>query len=291
MGRLDLPAFRLETVNMKFLLSLLAVALGLGKLNAGTLALDGTLSQNVTEPECAIRLKGTIQNVTSAETGTIKLVSWATRTSLPAGTTIVGEFTLGQLSAGYQFTDFTVKSPSLLPTLDGTYNFTIAVLEYTTAGWRNQLLIQSGSMTITGGKLVGQTKWKIPSKTVIAPPSAWTLSKTLTLTSKATGELYAFPTAWRENSKLTFNTTTKLLISNRGRTANLSYTYLAGRAKLKGHSVKTGKLTLSDGPGFETKILLYFDSDTSGIYKSIANGALWKGDLNTSTAWGTFTLK
>lgn len=280
---------------MKSLLGLLAMILCLGRLDAGSLALDGTLSWNVTEPECAFKLVGTMQNITGAETGTIRMVLWASRTTPPADTQIVGEYTLGQLPAGYQFTDFKVKIPPSLPTLDGAYNFTLGVLEFTTAGWRNQLLIPGGTRTLAGGHIVGQAKWKIPAKPVIDPPSRVRRGDTITLNSKATGLFNQFPSGWKEKTVLSAEADGAINISNSSRTAVVSYTYTVGNSKLKGKRRKTGKLILtfvtSGKTTYNDNVLLYFQSATSGTYKSVVTGSLWTGELDSSVTWGTFLFK
>ena len=126
----------------------------LARVDATVLRLEGDLTWNVTVPQCGFKLNGELQNLGSAGTGPIKLVLWATPAPYPSAGYNVGEYTLGQIPAGSQLSDFTVKTKSNLPFVNGTFYFTIAVVEYTLAGWRNVLLVPTGTRALYNGNFV-----------------------------------------------------------------------------------------------------------------------------------------
>lgn len=212
---------------MKTLLCLLAMTFCAIRAEAAFLNLNGTLSYNVTVPQCGFRLKGELQNVGLTATGAIKLVLWATRDPYPnvipspANGYIVGEYTLGSLGSGYQFDNFTVRTKSDLPFVNGDYYFTIAVLELTTAGWRNQLFVPTGARELFNGNFADQETWSLPDKTVIAPPDKLLNGVIIDLLEKATGDENRFPTSWQEQTKLTVQTPGKITYKNNNRKAKI----------------------------------------------------------------------
>jgi hypothetical protein len=277
---------------MKHWIFACAVLFCLARLEAATLKLDGNLKWQITEPRLTFTMDGGIQNLDSSGiSGTIKLVLWATKTPYPASGYAVGQYTLGQINGGYQFSDFTVKTTSNIPVLDGTYYFTIVVTEYTTAGWRNRLLVSTGTQSLTMGNFTNQKTWTIPRTAVIAPPAGLTSNNTLVLSEKATGLRNRFPVSSQIKTTLDIGSGLKLQASNVYDKSPGSYTYQVGSKKLRGKNVPAAVLSISynDPGGYipsTDKIILYFHTANSGIYKSAT-----KLGATTETIWGTFTLQ
>ena len=166
------------------------------RMDAAILKLDGDLTWEITEPRLTFKMVGGLQNSSPAGTtsGTIKLVLWANKTPYPSVGSIVGEYNLGQIAGGYQFSDFAVKTNSNVPTVTGDYYFTIAVLEYTTAGWINRLVVETGKHSLLSGNFTDQLKWTIPTAKVLAPVPALATGQRLKLTLKGSEYLNLFPT-------------------------------------------------------------------------------------------------
>lgn len=294
---LDLARPCLDTGRMKSLLCLLAVVFCLARADAANLYLDGTLSYNVTEPQCEFRLKGKLQNLSAEGTGTLKLVLWATKELYPSPGYIVGEITLPALGGGLQFNDFTVKTKSDVPFENGTFYFTIAVVEFTAAGWRNQLLEPTGSRILVNGNFANQQQWAIPDTEVIPPPLPLAINDKIKLTQRATDELNAFPSGWRDKTNLTIKNGTELSYDYKSRTEKVSYTYSVVKTKMKGMSKKVwaGKLVMTTERNnqvtFKNTITLYYQGNKKGTYKSSVKGYLFDGELGKSVTWGKFKLK
>jgi hypothetical protein len=269
-----------------------ALLLSLLRLDAATFKLAGDLKWEITEPRLTFTLDGALQNLDSAGTsGTIKLVLWATKAPYPSTGYSVGEYNLGQISAGYQFEDFSVKTVSNVPSITGDYYFTIAVMEYTTAGWRNRLLVSTGTRNLSVGDFTTQKKWSIPATTVIAPPVKLTGKNKIIMRERATSLLNRFPVASQVETTFDINKGLKLDAINTYDSSPASYTYVVGTRKLKHKAVPAAivSVTYNDPGGYmpsADKIILYFHTATSGIYKSSA-----KYGSNTEVTWGVLTLE
>ena len=279
---------------MKALLCLVAMMFCVSRMDAAVLKLNGSLEWNVTEPQCLFKLKGNLQNLSSVGTGTLRLVLWASSFPNSPSGTIVGDYTLGVLGGGMQFNDFTVRTPSNVPFINGSFYFTIAVVEFTTAGWRNVMLVPTGTKALYNGNFVGQKKWAIPVTPVVAPPTLIVPGNIIALTEKATNELNAFPVGWQEKTTLTANPGSRILFENTNRQATVNYSYSVINSSLKGKTVSAGKLVMTRGTSpnitFKDTITLFFHGPNAGTYKSVVTGSLWSGTLGSSTTWGVFKL-
>lgn len=292
---LDLADPEIEKAQVKTILFLVAMMFCLARTDASVLRLQGDLTWNVTEPQCGFKLKGELQNLGAVGTGPIKLVLWATATPYPAAGAIVGEFPLGQLPGNSQFTEFTVYTKANVPSINGDVHFTIAVVEYTTAGWRNVLLVPTGTQALANGNFVNQQKWVIPVAPVVAPPASLKKGSLITLTERATGEFNMFPVGWREKIELTAKSSTKMSYVNDPRKTTVSYNYSVVKAKLNGRSVMSGKIVMNhsgaDDVTFKNPVSLFFQGPDYGTYKSTVTGYLWSGTIGSAVTWGTFKLQ
>lgn len=280
---------------MKTILCLMAALFCVSRMDAAVLNLNGTLQWNVTEPQCEFRLKGSLQNLSSVGTGTLKLVLWASSFPNSPSGTIVGDYTLGALGGGVQFNDFTVRTLSNVPFINGSFYFTIAVVEYTTAGWKNVMLVPTGTKALYNGNFVNQKKWIIPITPVVAPPASILSGNIITLTEKATDQFNAFPLGWQEKTTLTVKPAGQMLFENTNRQATINYAYSVISSSLKGKTVSAGKLVMTKGTSgnitFNDTITLFFQGPNVGTYKSVVTGYLWSGTLGSTTTWGLFKLQ
>lgn len=281
---------------MKTILCLIAMMFCMARVDAAYLRLEGDLLWDVTMPQCSFKLDGELQNLSSAGTGPLKLVLWATATPFPAPGQIVGDFLLGSLPGNSKFTDFTVKTVAKLPFSTGSFYFTIAVVEYTTAGWRNVLLVPTGTRLLRNGNFVDQAKWTIPKAPVVDPPAVIGSGDLITLTERATADFNRFPLIWRTRIKLDFWSSSKLSFSVGSRKTNLFYKYSVVTESFNGKKVKSGKLVMTDDAdlnnvSFKDTLNLFFQGPDYGTYKSTVTGYLWSGTLGSSVTWGTFKLQ
>lgn len=279
---------------MKTFLRVLALLLCVTSLDAATFKLDGELKWGITEPRCTFGLEGSLLNTSPAGSvsGTLKLVLWATAAPYPSPGYIVGEYTLGQMGGGYQYgTNFAWKSVSSVPSITGTFYFTIAVAEYTTAGWRNRLIFPAGTASIKNGDFVAQKKWTIPTTTVVAPRAALTNPNSFTLNTKATVLKNLLPTASRETSTLTislpgFDGVNRLKHITPTGLKNATWQYQVANGTLNGKTVPLAKLAVTYSSSTRSDIVFYFHTASSGIYKTT--------DVTPSgkeIIWGSFTLQ
>lgn len=281
---------------MKTILCLFAMMFCLARVDASVVRLDGDLTWNITVPQCQFRLRGDLQNLSGGSTGTIKLVLWATKLPFPSAGFNVGEYTFGQIPPSSQLSDFTVKTKSNLPFVNGEFYFTIAVVEYTVAGWRNVLLVPTGTRVLFNGNFVDQPKWIFPIAPVVAPPTSIVKGDVITLIQRATGDFNGFPLRWRERITLTANSSSKMKFASNSRDATVRYDYSVQKATLKSKKVSYGKLVLTsaerNNPTFRNTINLFFQGPDYGTYKSIVSGNLLGGTtLTSATTWGTFKLQ
>jgi hypothetical protein len=267
---------------------------------SGPLYLNGDLTWNITEPQCGFKLKGKMRNISAVATGPVRLVLWASKFPYPptvpnpSNAVIAGEFPLGALASGYQFDNFTVKTPSQMPIVNGVYHFTIAVVENVGGTYYNRFLISGGAYEFVNGVWKNQVKWSIPAKPVLPPPAAIDSDAIIYLDEKATGEFNKFPSGWRTETKLAAVNLHKLTFKTDNLKATVSYSYSVVKTNLRGDNEWTGKLVMTYGENnnvtFKDTVYLYFTSPTSGTYKSVAKGFLFEGDIGDSTTWGLFEL-
>lgn len=279
---------------MKTLLSVLAMLVCVAKVEAANLRLAGELTWNVTDPQCSFRLKGSLQNL-GPDTGSLRLALWATQVPYPAAGTLVAEFPLGQLDSGFQFDSFTFKSKATLPEQNGEIYYTITVMEFTTAGWRNQLMVPTGTRTMFQGEFADQEKWPLPKKALVAPVDKLAVGDLLVLTEKAMGNLNQFPLGWRERIKLDVLKNNDIRFENRNKVRTVDYNYRVLKRKYLGKQADVGYLEMTySGPGnvkFTKKVTLFFQGPNRGTYMSVVKGSLFGESNYPWTAWGTFALK
>ncbi|NJM37744.1 MAG: hypothetical protein HC845_07735 [Akkermansiaceae bacterium] len=274
---------------MKKLLFVFALLLSIVRIDATTVQASGKLDWEITEPRCTFKLEGTISNRTTAPSGTIRLVLWATRAPFPSPGTIVAEQILGSLNSGTQFKSFKINTTSNIPNISGEYYFTVAVAEFSGGIWRNVAISDTGIRDLKIGDFVGQTKWSLPNLPVVSPASALQKKNILTLTEKATGLFNEFPGSSQTNSKLRFASKSKVSVSNRAQNKPVSFTYRKKNGKYNSQKVIVGDVAINYGgkDNFvsKTKLTLYFHTEKSGTYQSVESGR------NKEAVWGSFTLK
>ena len=273
--------------SMKTLFLLLVMVISMVRTQATVMTLDGDLTWNVTEPRCSFLLKGNLKNGTALRSGPLKLVLWATPNPFPSLGYIVAEYSLGSIEGGYQFSNFTVKTPSKLPSVSGAYYFTIAVAEYTGGIWRNVLAVRTAQRTLEVGNLAGQQKWPFPTKTVLPPPGLVTQGNFFKLTLKATDEKNLFPVNLQEKTTITVNSKTKLTTKLRFAEKSAKYSYSTQFGKFGSKKVDYSNLLIEYGAsatGASKAIYsFYFHGVASGTYRCVETSA-----SGQETTWGTF---
>lgn len=267
--------------------------LGLAKADASVFELTGSLSWKITEPRLTFTLAGGLVNHSPGTSGTIKMVLWASPYLYPptAPTTStaydVGEYTLGQINGGSEFHDFSVRTHSYIPGISGNYYFTIAIVEYTAAGWRNVLLIPGvGTKNLIAGNFSDQLKWVFPTGTVIAPPATLGEGQIINLTEKATDQLNLFPTGSQDKSSVAILVKPHVNVTNSAGTRVGVYTYNVKSSVVNNKTVSGGKTFIDYGnSNDQATINLYFLYPKSGYYQSVSTISGY-----TETVWGRFTL-
>lgn len=274
-------------IPMKTLFCALTLILCLVRLDAAAFKLNGDLTWKIIEPRCTFNLAGDLQNLSPAGTtsGTIKLVLWVTGTPYPAPGYIIGEYTLGQIGGNQQFSDFSVRTTSNIPTLTGNFHFTIAVVEYTPAGWMNRLLVPTGTQSLVKGNFPAQPIWTIPNTVVTAPNLTFPVGQRLILTQKATSLLNLFPVKSQTMRTVTVDSISKVTVKNTDGQSTARFTYKVKKDTLRGAKVSAGSLYVryDSSTSFAT-ITLYFQGANSGTYRSVETIA-----SKAETTWGTFT--
>lgn len=277
---------------MKSLLYGIALILCVMRVDASIISINGNLTWEITEPRCTFSLDGSIQNNSPSTSGTIKLVLWATPQPFPSPGYNIGEFTLGQLSGGFQFNDFVRRTKSNIPAVSGNFYFTIAVMEFTTAGWRTQAAAQFPQQALFAGNFAAQKKWIIPNATVTAPPASFIPNNRIKLTPKATVEMNLLPAASQFLTKLEARSKTRLVVIEPTAKKPSTFIYRARTGFLNSKSVPIGRMTwneITDGADeFKSlaTISLFFQGPSAGVYKST--------ELFSSgreVIWGTFTFE
>lgn len=272
---------------MKTLLCVFAFVLSLVPASAAVFKLDGDLTWEITEPRLTFRLVGKLQNLspTGSTSGTIRMVLWATSVETPVRTHNIGEFTLGQIGGGYQFTDFNVRTNSKIPNISGTYRFSIAVMEYTTASWRNVVIVPTGNRSLIDGNFSEQKKWVLPPGKALTPPAKLRTGESFTLRLRATASKNLFPIGSQSRTTLDVKSATRIVsrIADSKRTPEYKYSVINETFKKK--KVRAGQLTLTY-PDSNSTITLFFQAPDSGTYKTV-----YESSGQSETTWGTFTFK
>ena len=248
----------------------------------------------ITEPLATFNMDGGIQNLSpvGSKSGTIKLVLWATPAPFPSAGYPVAQYTLGQIGGGYQFSDFTIRTTSSIPKITGKFHFTIAVLEYTSSGWRTQLTVPTGTKDLTAGDFPGQEKWTLPTTAIIAPPAKLANTNLLTLTPKATSDLNILPEASRQPFTITVGPKKQVTVVRPEETNPANFIYAVKKLTYNKKKVSTGSLALNyKAAGKKSsistgKLVFYYQTATSGFYQNTESD--YFGKLVT---WGTFTFK
>lgn len=269
---------------MKTLFLALAMILSLARLDAATLSLDGDLTYNITEPRASFQLKGKLKNL-GPDTGTLKLALWATPKRFPSPGYIVGDYTIGALGSGYQFTSFTVKTPAKLPVASGNYYFTVVVAEYTANGWRNVFAEDNGIRRISGGNVYGQKKWKIPSAPALPALAKLQVGMLIKLSAKATGDMNYFPTAFQDKFSIDIRKNKQLETTLRSSTRKGEYTFKVKDGKFNKEKVSYSSMYIDYGSS-TVALALYFQGPYSGTYKSVESSSSGK-----ETTCGAFTIQ
>ncbi len=274
---------------MKTLLRVLAAALCIASAGAANIVISGTLSWKIFQPDCTFKLDGAIANLSPSGTtsGTLKLILWATPAEFPSKGYALAEHTLGQVDGGYQFNSFTKTVPVYLQKITGNLNFTIAVLEYTTAGWLNRAYVTTGKKKLENGDFITGQPWIIPIKPVIDPPAKMVADNKLTLAVTANEDLNAITPGTRAKTRITLVGKNKATVSIAGEDSTSSRKYTVTTGTLYQKKVPVGRLYLDplDTTGSST-VTLYFQSTKSGVFKNVEENPQGGG-----TTWGTFTFK
>jgi hypothetical protein len=273
---------------MKTLMFAVVILLGLVRAEAANFRLDGKLNWEITEPRLTFKLDGNLVDLTPGASGTIKLGLWMTSTPYPAVGKLIGEVSLGQISGGYQFTTFAIPTTSTVPNLSGTYYFTVTVMEYTTKGWANRMIVPGTTAVLIAGHFRDQVKWIVPTKTVIAPPAKFQGGDVVSTHLMATSLLNALPVASQTSTTLQFQSTSLVAVSGPDGKKSPKFTYTIVKPKFNGALVTAGQLTLqypaaAGSPKFAEVITLFYQSASSGTYQSTRT----VGQVSETT-WGTF---
>ena len=284
---LTLPLQTSKHPLVKTLLLVAILLVSLVRTHATVMTVDGALTWNVTEPRCSFQLKGNLKNSTGLSSGPLKLVLWATPNPFPSPGYIVAEYSLGSIAGGYQFSNFTVKAPSNLRSISGSYYFTIAIAEYDGTIWRNVASVPTGQRSLQVGNFVGQKKWLIPAAQVLPPAGLLTAGTVFQLSLKATGEYNLFPASLQDKTLITVSTKTQLKTALRSVERTAKYSYANRFGKFGKRKADFGQLTINysgkdKGPS-KAVYSFYFQSLTGGTYQCVeTNGA------SQETTWGTF---
>ena len=274
---------------MKSLIRVLAAALCIASAGAANIAITGTLSWKITQPDCTFKLDGAIVNLSPAGTssGTLRLILWATPAAFPSRGFALAEHIIGQVDGGYQINSFSATVPVYMQKITGNLNFTVAVLEYTTAGWLNRDYITTGKKKVENGDFITGFPWIIPNKTVIDPPTKMVTGNKVVLTVKANESYAAITPGTRAKTNITMIEKGKATVTIAGDDSTSARKYTVTKSTLYQKKVPVGKLYLDplDTTGSST-VTLFFQSTKSGVYKNVEENPQGGG-----TTWGTFTFK
>lgn len=280
---------------MKTLLALCALlVMSLPAAADSIIRIVPTPKWRITPPVCQFTVNGPIQNLSPAGTvsGTLKLVLYMSPTKFPApGATPVAEHTLGQLGGQYQFDKVNAKVAANVPKLTGDFYFTVAVVEYTNAGWRVRAFVDTGLRKVKNGVFVTGKKWVIPKDTVLPPPAKLRNGTRFTFTTKATELLDQIAPPAQTTTEVAIQKGRNCRYTSPVGKTKAKYTYKPGRAKVRGVPVDIGKLKVDFAAASgstsqtESQFTLYFVTANAGYYKR--TDIAGSGRL---VAWGTFKM-
>lgn len=272
---------------MKTLFRALAALCCVASLQAATLKLDGTLSWKISKPDCTFSLDGSLQNLSpsGSSSGTLILVLWATPYAYPSQGYRLATCSLGQLGGGYQFTSHKWTGVAEVPKITGEYYFTVSVMEYYGNTWMNRAFYTTGRKLLDNGEFVTGAKWTAPVKPIIAPPSKLTVGDKIILKARADEDFDKITSGTRAKTQIVIRKRGKTVVTIGEDRSTWTRDYSNGFAKYNKVRSPVGKLVLDDTDSSDTStITLFYQSPTSGIYRSVGQDILGGG-----TIWGTFT--
>ncbi len=260
---------------MKNIFCLVVLIASLCRSQAATIDFSGPASWAVAAGLCTFKVDGTIKNTTSGgNSGTLKIVLWASVGSFPSRGYRIAEYSLGQLQGGYQFSNFSVKTAAKIPNITGSFNFTMYIAEYTSSGWYTRDYISTGPKQLKDGKFVTAATWKIPNKPLVSPPSKVKAGDLLVLTLKATQGLNLIPNGSQVVTRVTVQTNGRTRVTSPYKSSQAVYQYSVASGRLNGKSGKVGRLYLDYAAAINSpyssysSITLYFQSPNTGVYSS-----------------------
>lgn len=281
---------------MKTLLALCTLlVLALPALADSTIRIVGTPKWRITPPLCTFTVNGPIQNLSPAGTtsGTLRLVLYMSPNPFPSpGAVAVSQHTLGQLGGQFQIDRVKAKEPASVPDVTGNYFFTVAVIEYTAAGWRTRAFAEAGRRKLKNGVFVAGKQWKIPKDTVLPPPVKMRNKTLFKFKTKATEQLDRIASDSQTKTEVKIRRAKNCRYQSIVGKTKAKYKYKAGRGKVQGKRVDVGKLTVDFASTFgtfnqtESRFVLYYTAAGSGYYKrtDIAGA-------DRQVTWGLFTME
>lgn len=259
---------------------LAALLMGLTGAQATVLRLDGTPTWSITKPDCKLELVGAIQNLNSYTSGSVKMVLFADLVPFPSKARVIAEVDLGQIPGYSQINGFKRKVKATLPTTNGDYYFTLAVLEFTQAGWQTRAYVATGQKSLKNGDFLAGYKWRIPDRKIVAPPAGLVNGDRIRLNVRANFDLDAITPGTESRKTLRIGSGTNVAVSYGGKTYDTKYDYLSAKRPINGVKRPAGNVTLAkSGSNQEAAITLFFHSAGGGIYKQAAEGRV---------TWGVF---
>lgn len=268
-------------VDMRTWIMLALWCVGMATSQATALRLDGTPTWSITKPKCTLELVGSIRNLNAFTSGSVKMVLFADLVPFPSKAQVVAEADLGQIPGYGEIDDFKRKVNVTLPTANGDYYFTLAVLEYTLAGWQTRAYVATGQRTLKNGDFLAGYKWRIPGKKVVPPPAGLVAGDRLRLTVKANFDLDAITPGTESRKTVRIEGVSSTTVSYGGKTYDTKYDYLVAKRTLNGVKRPAGNVTLArSGNNQQAEITLFFYNATGGIYRQAAEGRV---------TWGVFS--
>lgn len=268
--------------------ALLFFAMSAAVSAAAAIKLDGLLQWEMRPPDCEFTVTGAIQNVSpGGVSGTLKLVLWASAGKFPSPGFAVAEQELGQLTAGYQMADFSVRAPATLAGM-GRYYLSVYIAEYTTAGWQTRAFTAGEQFSIRSGYLLDGEAWAYPVRKVSAPAAAPVKGTTFRFRTLALSGNALIHSSMRTQTKLKFTGRHRAVQTGIYGRRKLTAEYGKSCGTYRGMPVRTALLEIGNpAAGDEetgiTKYTLYYFSRKRGVFS-----AETKQDVGVAVTWGTF---
>ncbi len=243
--------------------------------------ISGTAACKISKPDCIFTVNGAIRNTNQPGTssGSLRLVLWATQTPFPSRGEIIALCDLGTLSAGYQIENFRRKVRADTRKLNGNYHFTVALLEYTMAGWQTRDFEAIGRKALENGDFVTGTKWAQPTRKPAPPPTRLRKGNKLKLNLRANANLNGITPGTESTLVLGINTAIRLNRTFGSQSSKARYSWTTGKSTVNGMRYKVGKLTINPPSQPATRITLYFNGPHTGFYRQTTAGRI---------TWGIF---